>query len=60
MFRSAAIACGGALVGVVMTGMGADGALGAMALRERGAPVVIQDRESSVERAEQEERPETV
>lgn len=48
MFRSAAIACGGALVGVVMTGMGADGALGAMALRERGAPVVIQDRESSV------------
>ena len=48
MFRSVARACGQAVVGVVMTGMGADGALGAVALRERGAPVVIQDRESSV------------
>lgn len=48
MFRSAAQACGASVVGVVMTGMGADGALGAVALRERGAPVVIQDRESSV------------
>lgn len=48
MFRSAAQACGAALIGVVMTGMGADGALGAAALRERGAPVIIQDRESSV------------
>jgi len=48
MFRSAALACGSACIGVVMTGMGADGALGALALRAQGAPVVAQDQESSV------------
>ena len=48
MFRSVAKACGGASVGVVMTGMGADGALGAVALRARGAPVVAQDQQTSV------------
>lgn len=48
MFRSVADACGADAVGVVMTGMGQDGALGAVALRKRGAPVVIQNRETSV------------
>jgi two-component system chemotaxis response regulator CheB len=48
MFRSVAQACGAASVGVVMTGMGSDGALGATALRARGAPVVAQDQQSSV------------
>ncbi len=48
MFRSVARAVGAAAVGVVMTGMGIDGALGAVALRARGAPVVVQDQKSSV------------
>ncbi|MCX5746756.1 MAG: response regulator [Proteobacteria bacterium] len=48
MFRSVATACGAASIGVVLTGMGSDGALGAMSLRERGAPVLVQDKASSV------------
>jgi two-component system chemotaxis response regulator CheB len=48
MFRSVARACGPRSVGVVATGMGSDGALGAQALRERGAPVVVQDQATSV------------
>jgi two-component system chemotaxis response regulator CheB len=31
-----------------MTGMGADGGLGALALRDSGAPVVVQDKDTSV------------
>ena len=48
MFRSVADVCGAASVGVVMTGMGNDGALGSIALRKYGAPVVVQDRATSV------------
>jgi two-component system chemotaxis response regulator CheB len=48
MFRSAARACSGGCLGVVMTGMGSDGAQGAVALRARGNPVIVQDEASSV------------
>jgi len=48
MFRSIAKACGSKCVGIVMTGMGSDGALGAVELRAKGAPVIAQDKASSV------------
>ena len=48
LFRSVAEACGPTAVGVVMSGMGTDGALGAVELASRGAPVVVQDERSSV------------
>jgi two-component system chemotaxis response regulator CheB len=48
MFRSVADACRGGALGVVLTGMGADGAKGAAALRASGNPVIIQDAETSV------------
>jgi two-component system chemotaxis response regulator CheB len=48
MFRSVAKACDGGCLGVVMTGMGSDGALGAVALRARRIPVLAQDEASSV------------
>lgn len=48
MFRSVAQACKGSALGVVLTGMGSDGARGAATLRESGNPVLIQDAESSV------------
>jgi two-component system chemotaxis response regulator CheB len=48
MFRSVARACNGTALGVVVTGMGADGAKGAVELRGRANPVLIQDEESSI------------
>lgn len=48
LFRSAAAALGARCVAVLMTGMGSDGARGALALRERGAPVVVQDEATSI------------
>jgi two-component system chemotaxis response regulator CheB len=47
MFRSVAEACGPAALAVVMSGMGADGAMGALAMRQRGAAVIVQDEASS-------------
>jgi len=48
MFRSIAQVCHGTCLGVVLTGMGSDGAKGAVALRQSTNPVLIQDQDSSV------------
>ena len=47
LFQSAARALGSRCLGVVLTGLGADGAAGAVELRRVGAPVLVQDRPSS-------------
>jgi two-component system chemotaxis response regulator CheB len=48
LFRSAGEVWGGNVLVVVLTGMGQDGLLGAIQLRELGAQVVVQDEASSV------------
>lgn len=48
LFRSAARAAGGPVLGLVLTGMGSDGARGAQHLVDAGGSVVVQDRDSSV------------
>jgi chemotaxis response regulator CheB len=47
LFQSACRHWPGELVGVLLTGMGRDGALGLKALRERGAYTIAQDRATS-------------
>ena len=48
MFDSAVASYGGALLGVVLTGMGADGAEELKQLRDLGAATFAQNRETSV------------
>lgn len=48
LFRSAVAAFDGAVLGVVLTGMGSDGRIGAGRIRETGGAVVVQDQATSV------------
>jgi two-component system chemotaxis response regulator CheB len=48
LFRSAARAAGGNAMGVIMTGMGDDGARGMAEMHQAGAYTVAQDEASSI------------
>lgn len=48
LFRSAALACSGQVLAVVLTGMGNDGAKGALVMKRAGAHVIVQDEATSV------------
>lgn len=48
MFRSAAEGFGAGVLGVVLTGMGQDGMLGARQIREGGGEMIVQDEATSV------------
>ena len=47
-FQTAARVCGPAAVGVLLTGMGEDGARGLLAMRQAGARTLGQDEASSI------------
>jgi two-component system chemotaxis response regulator CheB len=46
LFESVATACGAAAIGIIMTGMGDDGAAGMLAMRQSGAHTFAQDKTS--------------
>ena len=48
LFRSAAQYAGANALGLIMTGMGDDGARGLLELRNAGAPTLVQDEATSV------------
>ena len=48
MFRSVAMNVGPNAIGVILTGMGDDGARGLLEMKENGAPTIAQDEKSSV------------
>ncbi len=48
LFHSAALTGGANVIGVILTGMGADGAEGMLALKDRGAYTIAQDEASCV------------
>lgn len=48
LFRTAAVATDGHLLGVILTGMGSDGLIGSRAIQEAGGEVIAQDEASSV------------
>lgn len=48
LFRSVANVVGQNAMGIIMTGMGADGALGLLEMKDRGAYTVAQDEQTSV------------
>lgn len=48
LFQSVADSAGGSAVGIIMTGMGRDGANGLLSMRKKGAFTIGQDKESSV------------
>ena len=48
LFQSVARVCGANAIGIIMTGMGDDGARGLLEMRQAGAPTYAQDEESCV------------
>jgi two-component system chemotaxis response regulator CheB len=48
LFNSVAAACGADAVGVILTGMGSDGAKGLLAMRQKGARTIGQDEASCI------------
>lgn len=48
LFRSLVASCGAKTVGVLLTGMGSDGAEELKALKDKGSVTIAQDRESSI------------